>query len=133
MSSTITLQITNCITRVNLNYTIPKATKAKVKFLRYITATDANDIMVIKLRGFNQNLYIDKNNNMNNCLKILPLPSTATSIYLYDNLLSNTYDVELLEKQDNSVSSLDIEVLINNSYSSDISISNPLYLELEIA
>ena len=87
--------------------------------------------MIIKINQFNENVYYD-GSQIIKCAKVLPLPSTINTSFFYDNAFPEP-DIVVAERAVGfSINSLTIELLINNSYSSDISPINPCYLEIAI-
>ena len=76
-------------------------------------------------------IYFD-GSNIIKYAKAIALPPTASPLIYESN--TNAYDVFVEERShDNSgLNNLTVEILIDGLFSSDISPSNPLYLELEI-
>jgi len=126
-----TFKLINSVSIINLPYAIQNARKLKIKFLRYITASALNDTLIIKINQFNENVYYD-GTRIIKCAKVLPLPSTINTSFFYDNAFPEPDIIVSERAQGFSINSLTIELLINNSYSADISPTNPVYLELAI-
>lgn len=126
-----TFKITNPVTRINLPYTIKNSNSLRVKQCRYITASSNNSYMMIKITGFNNNVYFTGINTEHYTKIILLPPSTLTPV-IYE-VLTDTPDV-LVDKvsSQNGISDLHIELLIDGIYSSDISPNNAVLLEIEI-
>ncbi len=128
---TYTFKITNSVTSVNLPYVLQESKKLKIKYLKFTTASANNEIMLIKINGFNENVYYD-GSKIIKCAKSLPLPSSTNTLFVYDNQAYNGYDVSVKSRENTSINSLYIEILIDNVYK-DISVGNPLWVELEIS
>jgi len=126
-----TFNLTNSITRVNLPYNITNSQFLRVKQARYITASANNKYMMIKISGFNNNIYFDGNKTEHYTKMLLLPPSTLTPI-LYE-AYTESADV-LVDKiaSQNGISDLHIELLIDGVYSADVNINNPFLLEIEI-
>jgi len=126
-----TFNLTNSITRVNLPYNIKNSGSLRIKQARYITASPNNLYMMIKISGFNNNIFFDGNKTEHYAKMLLLPPSTLTPI-LYE-AYTESPDV-LIDKiaTQSGISDLHIELLIDGVYSSDISPSNPMILEIEI-
>lgn len=126
-----TFKLTDPVTRVNLPYPIQNAESLRVKFLRYITASPNNSTMMIKITGFNNNIFFDGSKTVFYA-KMIGLPPTTLTPIIYEALVE-TPDV-LVNKVtlQNGMSDLHIELLIDNQYSTDISTTNPVFLEIEI-
>ena len=126
-----TFKLINSVSIINLPYALQNAKSLKIKFVRYITASAGNDTMIIKINQFNENVYYD-GLNIIKCAKVLPLPSTINTSFFYDNAFPEA-DIEVLERANGfTLSSITIEILINNAYTADISAINPCYLEIAI-
>jgi len=126
-----TFKLTDPVTRINLPYAIKNSESMRVKFLRYITASANNSTMMIKITGFNNNIFFD-GTKTEFYAKMIGLPPTTQTPIIYEALVE-TPDV-LIDKvsSQNGISDLHIELLIDNQYLSDISPSNPVILEIEI-
>ena len=127
-----TFKLSNSITRINLPYAIMNVSKLKVKFVSYITASTSQKIMTFKISQFNSNIYYD-GTNIIKYSKIIALPPSKSTPIIYTNELAEP-DVlidDVISNQ-NGITQLTIEILIDNAYSSDISASNPVHIELLI-
>jgi len=126
-----TFKITNPVMRINLPYVIKNSNSMRVKQCRYITASSNNEYLMVKITGFNNNIYFD-GTKTEHYAKILSLPPSTLTPIIYEALVE-TPDV-LVDKvsAQNGIADLHVELLINGVYSADISPSNPLYLEIEI-
>ncbi len=127
-----TFKLSNSITRINLPYAITNVSKLKVKFVSYITATASQKIMTFKISQFNSNIYYD-GTNIIKYSKIIALPPSISTPIIYTNDMSepDVFIDDIVSNQ-NGITQLTIEILIDNAYSSDISASNPLHIELLI-
>ncbi len=128
-----TFKLSNSITRINLPYAITNVSKLKVKFVSYITATASQKIMTFKISQFNSNIYYD-GTNIIKYSKIIALPPSISTPIIYTNDMSepDVFIDDIVSNQ-NGITQLTIEILIDNAYSSDISASNPLHIELLIS
>lgn len=126
-----TFKLTDPVTRINLPRAIKNSESMRVKFLRYITASSNNSTMMIKITGFNNNIYFD-GTKTEYYAKMIGLPPSTLTPIIYEALVE-TPDV-LVDKvsHQNGISDLHIELLLDNQYSTDISPSNPVILEIEI-
>ena len=126
-----TFKLTNSVVVINLPYAIKNAESMRVKQARFITASSNNAYMMLKVSGFNTNIYFD-GAKTEHYSKILLLPPSTLTPILYE-ALTNTPDVKINPvSSQNGIADLKIEILIDGVYSPDISPSNPLLLEIEI-
>lgn len=126
-----TFKLQNAVTRINLPYAIKNSNSLRIKQFRYITASSNNSYMMIKITGFNNNIYFD-GTKKEHYAKILSLPPSTLTPVIYEALVE-TPDV-LVDKvsAQNGVSDLHIELLLDGAYSADISPSNPVFMEISI-
>ena len=127
-----TFKLSNSITRINLPYAITNVSKLKVKFVSYITATASQKIMTFKISQFNSNIYYDGTNIIKYSKIIALPPSTSTPIIYTNELAEPDVFIDDVVSSQNGITQLTIEILIDNAYSSDISASNPLHIEILI-
>jgi hypothetical protein len=127
-----TFKLSNSITRINLPYAITNVSKLKVKFVSYITATASQKIMTFKISQFNSNIYYDGTNIIKYSKIIALPPSTSTPIIYTNELAEPDVFIDDVVSSQNGITQLTIEILIDNLYSSDISASNPLHIEILI-
>ncbi len=128
-----TFKLSNSITRINLPYAITNVSKLKVKFVSYITATASQKIMTFKISQFNSNIYYDGTNIIKYSKIIALPPSTSTPIIYTNDMSEPDVFIDDIVSNQNGITQLTIEILIDNAYSSDISASNPLHIELLIS
>lgn len=125
-----TFKLTSSVTQINLPYAL-KSKRLKVKFIRYLTASADQQLMLIKISHFSKNVYYD-GSSIIHYSKSLALPNSSGTLLLFENQLPEP-DVVIIEKDENSgINQLKIELLIDGAYSSDINAGNPLYVELQI-
>jgi len=125
------LKMTSPVKTFNLPFHL-KGTKCKITTIKFKTQTANNDLLMIRINGFNENIYFDGQQN-HRSVKIIPLPNEADNLVFYENHFTNDPDVEVNERPSNyGLTSLRVEALINFNLSNDISESNPLYIELKI-
>ena len=88
--------------------------------------------MLIKVSYFNTHTYFD-GTAIIKYSKALALPPSASTPLIYESN-TNAYDVFVSERDGNTsgINNLTIEILIDGLFSSDISASNPVYIELII-
>jgi len=126
-----TFRLTSSMTKINLPQPILGQKRLKVKFLRYVTGSSGNRMMLIKISQFNSNYYYD-GSEIIRYAKAIALPPSTTTPVIYENTMTEP-DVEIVERTEkNGISTVTIEVLIDGVYSSDININNPLILEIFI-
>lgn len=125
-------KLTNSVTHINLPFPIEKAEKLKMNFCSYKTATAGQQLLMFKINHFDTNYYYD-GTNLIKYTKILMLPPSASTPIIYENQTQH-YDVDFdtasLKK---GLASLRIEILIDGEFSADISVSNPIHIELTIS
>lgn len=127
-------KLTSSLTKINLPYAIKNSSHLKIVFMKYIIATAAQALMLIKISYFNEHVYYN-GTDIVKYAKAIALPPTASTPLIYESPTSMLeYDVFVESRVGDSVgiNSLTIEILIDNAFSSDISSSNPLYLEVLI-
>ena len=124
-------KLTSSLTKINLPYAVKNSSHLKIVFLKYTILTALKELLLIKISHFNKHIYFD-GSNIIKYAKAIALPPTASPLIYESN--TNAYDVFVEERiHDNSgLNNLTIELLIDGLFSSDISVSNPLYIELEI-
>ena len=128
-----TFKLSNSITRINLPYPIKNVSKLKVRFVSYITNSANQKLMTFKISQFNSNIYYD-GTSIIKYSKIIALPPSISTPIVYENLMPEADVVidDSLPLTQNGISSLTIEVMIDNNYSNDINGSNPLFVVLLI-
>ena len=128
-----TFKLSNSITRINLPYPIKNVSKLKVRFVSYITASANQKLMTFKISQFNSNIYYD-GTSIIKYSKIIALPPSISTPIVYENLMPEADVVidDSLPLTQNGISSLTIEIMIDNAYSNDINNGNPVFLELII-
>lgn len=126
------LKLTKSSSIINLPFPLENAKQCKVTFCKFTTLNSGGDIAMIKINGFNQNVYFD-GDVIHKCVKILPLPSDAGSSLIFENQYIDTPDVVLEQQRvKDGLTTLRVEVLLNLQLTTDISPSNPFYLELRV-
>ena len=131
-SSNYTFKLTSGLTKINLPYAIKNSSHLKVVFLKYTVLTALQELMLIKVSYFNTHTYFD-GTAIIKYSKALALPPSASTPLIYESN-TNAYDVFVEERSANGsgINNLTIEILIDGLFSSDISSSNPVYIELII-
>ena len=124
-------KLTSSLTKINLPYAVKNSSHLKIVFLKYTILTALQELLLIKISHFNKHIYFD-GSNIIKYAKAIALPPTASPLIYESN--TNAYDVFVEERiNDNSgLNNLTIEILIDGLFSSDISLINPLYIELDI-
>lgn len=129
-----TFRITSSITDINLPYVVGSK-NLKIFNLGYKTATSDNRLMIIRISGFNNQIYYDGSTIINHAFSmVLPNSIDTESLYISD---TNRPDVSVKERGSNeTLNKLRIETSIQDndgtiSYK-DISASNPLYLSIKL-
>jgi len=126
------LKLTSPVKVFNLPFQLNNASKCKITTVKYKTNTANNDLLMIRINGFNENIFFDGEKN-HRCVKIIPLSNEANHIIIYENHFTNDPDIEVNERPSNyGLTSLRVEALIDFNLSNDINDSNPLYIELKI-
>ena len=107
--------------------------KIKIKQIRFNTGVNyaTYETLLIKIQSFNSNIYFD-GSKKEHYTKMLLLPNVANVPVIYENVI-NENDSHIESLCNSGLSDLHIELLINNQYTTDINISNPLFLELSIS
>lgn len=126
------LKLTKPSSVVNLPYPLTNTKRCKITLVKYTTVSSGGDIAMIKINGFNENVYFD-GQTIHKCVKTLPLPSDNGSTLVYENQYHDTPDIVLNTKMIDGLTTLRIEVLLNLQLSNDISPTNPFYLELKFS
>lgn len=120
---------------VNIPVTLQfKVRKIKVRTLSYQTSdNNISRFILVNIKNFVANsVYVTSGVNGSSSLApyqlYVPLNSLQSSLNIYLNRFENSWDVELEEGR--GLSNLNIECLINGTYSNLISPSNPLFIEI---
>jgi len=131
MSFNYCFKLTTNVSQINLPYAIPSAESLRVNFVSYKTASANQKTMLFKINHFDNNYFYD-GVDLIKYTKIILLPPSNSTPVIFENL-SNQADVKLdTTTSQTSISSLRIEIMIDNAFSADISPSNPVYIELTI-
>ena len=128
-SQIYTFKLTNNLTTVNLPYTYDNVKYVKIISLKFKTGSASNQVMQVKINGFNHNTFFD-GSNIIKCVKCIYMPDSIDTAFEYSPI-DNTHDsliVEALNRQ-NPTKTLTIEILIDGQYK-DISNNNPLFIDL---
>lgn len=125
------LKLTKSSSVINLPYPLSNAKNCKVSFCKFTTVNSGGDIVMIKINGFNENVYVD-GDTIHKCVKTIALPPDDGSLMVYENQYNDIPDVKVEERIKDGLTTLRIEILINLQLSNDISAINPFYLELKI-
>jgi hypothetical protein len=126
------LKLTDSQTIVNLPVKLNGVKKLKIKSFKYQTATDGNDFMLVNISGWNENsVYYDGAKPLN-FTKLIFLPALKDQTALYENPSSTDYYDVIRSTKVDSLANFQIELKIDGSYTSDITVSNPVYLELYV-
>jgi hypothetical protein len=116
---------------VTLQFTVRKI---KIRTLSYTTAdNNLSYFVLVNIKNFVANsVYVTSGVGGSASLApyqlYVPLNAQQSSQNIYLNRLENSWDVELEEGR--GLANLDIECLINGTYSSLISPSNPVFIEI---
>lgn len=125
------LKLTSCVSDVSLPVKMDGVNKLRIKSLSYVTATGSNRFLLIKINGWEENqLYFDGIINKS-YTKFLLLPSSINTQQDYENTDIRTFDIIKSTKM-SSINNFNIQCLINGDPSSDISPSNPIYMEIYV-
>ncbi len=116
-------KITSSISTVKL-YDEIKFNYFKIRTLRFKTVSP-NNTMNIYINGMNINKFYG--NNFEKVFKTIFLPDTP-QLFIYENNIFNEFDF-YSEKQQ-FLKTLEIQIMIDESMTNDISTSNPLYIEI---
>ena len=125
-------KLTSSLTKINLPYSVKSSSHLKILFLKYTILTASQELLLIKISHFNKHVYFDGNNIVKYCKAIALPPGVGTPLIYESN--TNAFDVFVDERDgdDSGLNNITIEILIDGLFSSDISPSNPLYIELQI-
>jgi hypothetical protein len=116
---------------VTLQFTVRKI---KIRTLSYTTAdNNLSYFILVNIKNFVSNsVYVANGVGGSTSLApyqlYVPLNAQQSSQNIYLNRLENSWDVELEEGR--GLANLNIECLINGTYSSLISPSNPVFIEI---
>jgi hypothetical protein len=116
---------------VTLQFTVRKI---KIRTLSYTTAdNNLSYFVLVNIKNFVANsVYVTSGVGGSSSLApyqlYVPLNAQQSSQNIYLNRLENSWDVELEEGR--GLANLDIECLINGTYSNLISTSNPVFIEI---
>jgi hypothetical protein len=116
---------------VTLQFTVRKI---KIRTLSYTTAdNNLSYFVLVNIKNFVANsVYVTSGVGGSSSLApyqlYVPLNAQQSSQNIYLNRLENSWDVELEEGR--GLANLDIECLINGTYSNLISPSNPVFIEI---
>lgn len=124
----ITMKIDSPLTTIYLPEQVDDVQYIKVRYATYITVTSGNRLMQIALSGLNPRSYYFNGSTHQQYLRTLPLLPNLNAFNNYFNSQLNLYDVKLPSKQ--TIFKLDFSIMIDGALATDISPSNPLYLEL---
>ncbi len=111
-----------------------KVRKIKIRTLSYTTAdNNLSYFVLVNIKNFVANsVYVTSGVNGSSTLApyqlYVPLNAQQSSQNIYLNRFENSWDVELEEGR--GLANLNIECLINGTYSSLISPSNPVFIEI---
>ena len=116
--------LTSAISKILLNKPII-CNKIRINSLRYITSSTNNKNLLISISQFNNKINYSNNQNY---LKSLFLLNTMGTPLFYENT-NNFYDCSL--NNTISLSSFTIEITIDNYYSTDVNVNNPVLVEIQ--
>ena len=127
-----TFKLTSALTKISLPYAIKNSSNLKIIFLKYTVATAGQELMLIKISHFNKHVFYD-GTNIVKYAKAIALPPPGLLIYETSTDM-NKPDVYAEERLDDNkgINNLTIEILIDNTFSTDITPLNPVYVELSI-
>ena len=129
MVKNYSLQFNSSVSVVTLPHIIENVSKLKVQQIRYVTQSADNKFMLIKFAGWCDNNYFFNGTTLQDYTKFIPLIHKTDSLILSEYTSSNTWDVEKTTAV-SSLNSFRCEILIDGQYSSDITPSNPLFIEI---
>ena len=122
------LELTSPISNISLPEKISNIQRLRVNKVRYVTASLNNHYMIINIKGWNDSSWLFNGTQVLPLTCFLILPPTTLTLSYYENT-NMLFDSEK-DQPIASLSNFMIELLIDGNYSSDISPSNPVYLEL---
>ena len=102
--------------------------------MKYTIATAGQELMLIKISHFNKHVFYD-GTNIIKYAKAIALPPSANTPLIYEtSTYMNKPDVYVEERLDDNkgINNITIEILIDNAFSNDITVLNPVYIELKI-
>ena len=129
-----TFKLTSALTKIGLPYAFKNSSNLKIIFLKYTIATAGQELMLIKISHFNKHVFYD-GTNIIKYAKAIALPPSANTPLIYETSTDmNKPDVYVEERLDDNkgINNITIEILIDNAFSNDITVLNPVYIELKI-
>ena len=131
MVKNYSLQFNSSVSVVTLPHVIENVSKLKIQQIRYVTQSGDNKFMLIKFAGWTDSNYFFNGVTLQDYTKFIPLIHKTDSLIMSEYTSSNTWDVEKTTAV-SSLNSFRCEILIDGEYSSDITPSNPLFIEIAL-
>ena len=126
--TTLAFTLTSPSTTLILPIHITDVKYMLLRAARYITASSNQKRMIISLGRYNSESYYFDGSTYTQFFRILQLPNTASSHMSYNNTQEQLYDFKLPRTE--TVTKITADIYIDGSLASDITVSNPLDLEI---
>ena len=117
--------------RIKIPYIIEGVSKIKVRLLSYTTASTGNKSLAIKFLDFSnqqQGMFIKSDTSNDRYFFTMPLNDEVQVVNSYSNYLDE-FDIDAPFVLP-SINEMNLEVLINDVPSNDITPSNPVIIEI---
>ena len=125
-----TFVLESCKNQINLSQPYSYVKKLRISRLLYKTASVGNYILLIIVSGFHEQHKYNHNNRTTTYTKLMILPRVSAVEIDYE-CESDIWDCT--KDRPTPINSFMCELVINNDYSiTDISPSNPIYIEFEM-
>jgi len=125
---TFTIELTSAISVVQVPITMTNVKRLKILNMRYYTGSVGGKTMIVKIKDWTDNKVYFNGVNFINYTVLFLLNADIDVPMLYDNY-NATFDCEKNQVVE-TLSNFQIDVLINNQITSDITPQNPLILTL---
>jgi hypothetical protein len=122
-----TLKFNSAVTTATLPQYIQSATKMRIRTLSYITKSENQRTLLIKISGWTDNNYYFDGATLVDYTKLVSLMHKTDSLVAYENT-SDSWDV-VKNKAESNFNTFRLEAYIDGVLATDISPSNPLYME----
>lgn len=120
------IKITNSIQYVRLQYAIEDAKHISIEKITYTTASTGNRTMMVRIGGYDNNIYYD-GDTFHKYTAMIVLPTSTDTQSLYEKYSNRADGVTQNTK---GFTDIKIEVLIEGQHTADISPTNPVFIEL---
>lgn len=124
------LELTSPISNISLPEKMSNISKLRVNKIRYVTAALSNHYLIVNIKGWNDSSWFFNGSQVIPMTCFMMLPPTNNTLAYFENT-NNNFD-SIKTQPISSLSNFTIELLIDNTFSTDISPSNPVHIELYV-